>query len=193
MASPPAPWLSWDDVRRVRETLNRHRFLLMRRPEQVKDEERGVAEALLSSPVGTALQTIYSFLLDWYGLWTDDAGNRRTLDEAYTYYTAWRSNPDCQGLPALRRAQERVTEAKLECVSQFLRHPGWEATSNGMERGGRAFRHRQSPHFKLRSAATIERAVVIAAMRKKEKAMRPQVTVVNPCARGRKPKVMSVA
>ena len=105
----------------------------MRRPEQVKDEERGVAEVLLSSPVGTALQTIYSFLLEWYGLWTDDAGNRRTLDEAYTYYTAWRSNPDCQGLPALRRAQERVTEAKFERVSQFLRHPGWEATSNGME------------------------------------------------------------
>ena len=53
----------------------------------------------------------------------------------------------------LLRAVAHLSGAKLFCVarlSALMRNPAWESTNNAAERGGRAFRHGQHPHFRLR-------------------------------------------
>lgn len=189
---PPAPWSSWDEVKQVREALGKYRFLFMRHPEDLRAGEGQVVEMLLASPVGAMLQVVRSFLIDWYHLWTDAAGTRRTLDEARALYAAWRANPNYQDIPTLQQALERMTPAKFERVSQFLRHPEWEATNNGAERGGRAFRYQQAPHFNPRSASAIERAIKVAAINAKSQATPTMHQAGNLCSRGRKQWVASV-
>ena len=191
VAAPPTPWSSWDEVQQVREALGQHRFLFMQRPEQLSEEEAQVVERLLSSPVGATLQVARSFLIDWYRLWSDATGTRHTLDEARTLYAAWCTNPDYQDIPTLQQALERMTPAKFERVSQFLRNPEWEATNNGAERGGRAFRHQQAPHFNFRSAPAIERAIEIAAINAKNQMTQAMHREANHCSRGRKQRVTS--
>jgi len=78
-------------------------------------------------------------------LWTDAKGNQRTVNEARALNMAWCTNPDHQAIPTLQQALERMMATEFERVSQFLHNPEWEATNNGAERGGRAFRHRQAP------------------------------------------------
>lgn len=191
VTAPPAPWSSWDEVHQVRETLGQHRFLFIRCPERLSEDEEQVVETLLSSPVGAALQVARSFLIDWYRLWKDASGTRRTLDEARALYAAWCVNPDYQAIPILQQALERMTTTKFERVSQFLRNPEWEATNNGAERGGRAFRHRQAPHFNLRSAPAIERAIKVAAISAKNQVTQTVRREANRCSRGRKQRVAS--
>jgi transposase len=48
---PPAPWSTWAEVRQVREALQAHRFLLLRRPEHLQPEEQALIAALLASPI----------------------------------------------------------------------------------------------------------------------------------------------
>jgi hypothetical protein len=48
-------------------------------------------------------------------------------------------------------------------LSAFLRDPTWESTNNAAERGGRAFRYGQHPHFRLRSATTIDADLKVRA------------------------------
>jgi len=79
-----------------------------------------------------------------------------------------------------------MTATRFEQLSQFLRHPQWEATNNGAERTGRAFRHRQTPHFNLRKEASIELSIVVSACLRKELALRPSVEPFHTCQRGRK-------
>jgi hypothetical protein len=183
---PPAPWSSWDQVRQVREALQEHRFLLLRRPENLNSDEQTQVAALLACPVGTELQVLRSFLEDWYRLWKDEKGQRRALDEARVRYDAWRSDEAYRAVAPLRRLQQKMTDAKFEKLSQFLRHPEWEATNNGAERGGRAFRHRQAPHFNLRKEASIEQSIVVSACLRKEMALRPPAQPLHTCQRGRK-------
>jgi transposase-like protein len=183
---PPEPWSSWEQVRQVRESLLEHRFLFMRRPENLDAEDLRQVESLLASPVGTELAVARNFLVDWYRLWTKADGQRRSLAEARARYESWRIQADYRAVPQLRRIQEKVTEAKFEHLSQFLRHPKWEATNNGAERAGRAFRHRQAPHFNLRSKEGIEGALVVAACKQKEAATRPPTREANRSPRGRK-------
>ena len=61
------------------------------------------------------------------------------------------TNPTYLAEPALRRVLNRMTDARFEHLSPFLRNPRWEATNNGAERAGRAFRHGQAAHFNLRA------------------------------------------
>jgi transposase len=185
-ALPPAPWTDWDEVRQIREALQEYRFLLLRRSENLIPEEREKIAFLLASPVGAQLQVIHSFLLDWYSLWTDESGQRRSQTDAHTRFEAWRTNPAYQAISPLKRIQEQMTRAKFEHVSQFLRHPDWEATNNGAERAGRAFRHRQSPHFNLRKKEFIQQAINVAACQRKEAAMRLPLKPLHTCQRGRK-------
>ncbi len=70
-------------------------------------------------------------------------------------------------------------------LSHFLRDGEWEATSNGAERMGRAFRHRQAPHFSLRTKQTIEDALVLDAFERKEQALAPTPERLHRCQRGR--------
>jgi hypothetical protein len=60
--------------------------------------------------------------------------------------------------------------AQFARLSHFLRQPAWEATNNGAERAGRAFRHGQGPHFNLRSAPSIDDLLKARACDHKERA-----------------------
>jgi DNA-binding CsgD family transcriptional regulator len=182
----PAPWSSWEEVRQVREALQEHRFLLMRRPENLEAQDHQQITSLLGSPVGARLKVVRDFLVDWYRLWTRADGQRRSLVEAQTRYEAWRTETEYMAVPQLRRVQGQITHAKFDQLSQFLRHPLWEATSNGAERIGRAFRHRQAPHFNLRSREAIEGGLIVAAYRKKRAANQRPERRVNRCQRGRR-------
>lgn len=79
-----------------------------------------------------------------------------------------------------------MTEVKFERLSQFLHNPDWEATNNGAERAGRAFRHRQAPHFNLRKKEHIENAINVASCLRKNAALQPPPQPFHTCQRGRK-------
>jgi hypothetical protein len=108
------------------------------------------------------------------------------LDEARERFAAWSSDGEYAAVASLRRVQERMT-AQVEHLSQLLRHPGWEATNNGAERAGRAFRHRQAPRFNLRTETAIEGAIVVMACQRKAAATTEQHRELARCRRGRKP------
>jgi transposase/transposase-like protein len=186
---PPEPWSTWDQVRHVRETLREFRFLLLRRPENLIPEEQKQVDSLLASPVGPQLKVIRSFLEDWYHLWVDEEGQRRSLADAHVHSEAWRTSSSYHAVPQLRRIQDLMTEAKFERLSQFLRDPAWETTNNGAERAGRAFRHRQAPHFNLRKKESIESAINVLAGLRKRAATQPPSCRFHTCQRGRKPQL----
>jgi transposase len=183
---PPEPWPSWDEVRRVREALTEHRFLLLRRSGTFTMEEQKRLASLLASPVGPELRLVRSFLMDWYSLWTDENGQRRSLPGAQNRFETWRNNTVYSVVPQLRRVQGHMTSTKFEDLSQFLRHPDWEATNIGAERGGRAFRHRQAPHFNLRKKESIENAINELACSRKKTAEKPSGHPIHTCQRGRR-------
>jgi hypothetical protein len=162
-APPPAPWKSRDEVRSVQENLRKDRFLLVRRPDHLDAGEEARLQALLEGPIGTELRVARDFLTDWYAVWRDETGKRRDVAGANERYETWQANPECRRLPALRRIQQSIDGARFERLSQFLRDPSWEATNNGAERMGRTFRHRQRPHFNLRTKASIEEAMKVRA------------------------------
>jgi len=182
---PPSPWTDWEQVRQTREALQQHRFLLLRRPEHLNEVEQGQLAALLSSPVGPELQVGRDCLVDWYLIWQDEQGQRRTPAEARSRYEAWQTNQTYRAVPALSQIQQRITSAKFEQLSQFLQQPEWEATNNGAERAGRAFRHRQAPHFNLRSQEVIANALTVMACLRKEAATTPPSPQLHTCQRGR--------
>jgi transposase-like protein len=186
MPPPSAPWSSWDEVRKTREALQEHRFLLLYRPENLTSEEQEQVDSLLASPIGEQLQVVRSFLVDWYRLWTNDSHHRRALAEARALYEAWQTNTTYQAVSQLQRAQERMTVIKFDRLSQFLRHPDWEATNNGAERAGRAFRHRQAPHFNLRKKESIENSINVIACLRKAAVVQPPLGPYHTCQRGRK-------
>jgi transposase len=187
---PPAPWVNWEQVQQIREALQEHRFLLVRRPEHLNEEEQAQVAALLSSPVGAELQVGRSFLVDWYCIWKDEAGQRRMLTEAKTRYETWQTNEAYTAVPMLHKVQGQVSPAKFEQLSQFLQQPEWEATNNGAERAGRAFRHRQAPHFNLRSQETIAGAITVTACLRKEAVTKLAAPPLHTCQRGRKKRVV---
>lgn len=193
LSLPPAPWSSWEQVRQIREALQEHRFLLLRRPEQLNAEEQAQVAALLSSPVGAALQVGRDCLIDWYRIWMDEAGQRRTLAEAQTRYETWHTQEAYAVVPILHQVQRRVTSAKFVQLSQFLQQPEWEATNNGAERTGRAFRQHQAPHFNLRSQEAIAGAITVTACLQKEAATAPAPQALHSCQRGRKKRMADPA
>ena len=67
-----------------------------------------------------------------------------------------RATPAYRALAPLAEVLERFTDERFARLSPFLARPDWEATNNGAERMGRLFRHRQAPHFRLRTAEAIE-------------------------------------
>jgi transposase/transposase-like protein len=185
---PPAPWSTWEEVRQVREALQEHRFLFLRRPDHLQPEEQAQIETLLATPVGPQLQVARTFLVEWYQLWRDEVGQRRSLDEAQVRFTEWRTNTTYAAVPPLHRIQAQMTPSKFEHLSHFLRQPTWEATNNGVERTGRTFRHRQAPHFNFRSATAIENTITVAACQRKTTALNPTPSQANRSMRGRKPR-----
>lgn len=184
--SPPAPWSSWEQVKQLRELLKEHRFLLLRRPEHLTGAEQAIVTTFLEQPGCADLRVARDFLIDWYRLWTDEHRQRRAVAEAQAHFEAWRTDAAYAAIPALKRIQERVTAARFQSLSQFLHDPAWEATNNGAERAGRAFRHRQAPHFNLRQAASIERSIVVTAGLRKQTLTEAQPQRLHTCQRGRR-------
>ena len=183
---PPAPWTTWEAVKQTRELLKEHRFLLLRRPEHLSAVEEAVVTTLLEQPGCADLRVARAFLIDWYRLWTDERHQRRSVAEAQTCFETWRADATYAAIPALKLCQERLTPARFASLSQFLRHPDWEPTNNGAERAGRAFRHRQAPHFNLRKDASIERSIVVTACLRKEALTEPDQQRFHTCQRGRR-------
>jgi transposase len=182
---PPAPWTTWDEVRQIREALKEHRFLFVKRPEKITIAEQEQLDLLLNSPIGSELQVPYNFLLDWYQLWHDHHRQRRSLAEAQSRYEVWRTKPAYQALAHLKYVQDQMTPAKFENLSQFLHQPEWEATNNGAERAGRAFRHRQAAHFNLRNKESIEGELNVSAYLRQQAALQPSPEPFHTCQRGR--------
>jgi hypothetical protein len=184
-APPPAPWADWSQVRGVGEALKQARFWLLRRPDHLTDEQQATLTALLASPIGGALQVARDFLVDWYAVWRDEHGQRRSPADAWTRYQAWRANAVFAAVPALGRVQDSVDATRFSALSHFLAHADWEATNNGAERMGRAFRHLSAPHFTLRTSDSIDAALKVRACRRKEALTRPAPMLANRCPRGR--------
>jgi hypothetical protein len=165
--------------------LKEHRFLLLRRPEHLNEVEQAQMAELLASPIGPELQIGRDCLVEWYLIWQDETGQRRTLTEARSRYETWQTSETYRAIPALRQVQQRVTSTKFDQLSQFLQQLAWEATNNGAERAGRAFRHRQAPHFNLRSQEAIGNALKVTACLRKEAVTMPSPPQLHTCQRGR--------
>ena len=191
-AAPPLPWKDWQQVREVAETLKQARFWLLRRPDHLTSEQQVTLTGLLASPIGSELRVARDFLVDWYALWRDESGRRRAPTEAWTRYQAWQANAAFVAVPALRRVQDSVDATRFGHLSHFLAHPHWEATNNGAERMGRAFRHLSAPHFTLRTTTSIEGALKVRACRRKEARIHPTLALPNRCRRGRPARPQSV-
>ena len=187
-SAPPAPWSSWEQVHQVRAALKEHRWLLLRRPDHLTTEQQQVMDALITGPAGDLVGVARRFLLAWYTLWRTDQGQRRPLAEAQERYEAWRTDPAYQALPSLRKVQDLMTPAHFAHLSQFLRHAHWEATNNGAERSGRAFRHGQASHFRLRTPDAIAGALRVVTEQTKERATVPPPPRLRFCQRGRPPR-----
>jgi transposase len=183
---PPRPWQQWDQVRQVREGLQEHRYRFLRRPNHLTAEYQVQIDTLFASPVGSQLQVARCFIEEWYLLLHDADGQRRTLDAARERFAAWSSDARYAAVAPLRRVQERMA-AQFERLSPFLRNPRWEATNNGAERAGRALRHRQAPHFNLRTGPAIEGAIVVMACHRKATATNGRHLEWARSSRGRKP------
>jgi hypothetical protein len=86
----PALWPSWDEVRRVRAAFKEARPLLLRRPEHLAREAQTQLATLLTSPIGADLQLARAFQVEWYAIWRDEHGQRRTPEEVHRRYRHWR-------------------------------------------------------------------------------------------------------
>jgi len=183
----PSPWKDWEEVRKVRGLLWRCRYIILRRPDHLSDEDENELNHLFESPVGEHIKLVRSFLEEWYSLFYDEQRNRRTLQEARERYESLMRDPRYQKLKPLVRLQARFGEAQFHRISAFLRSEEWKATNNGAERTARAFRHLQAPHYNFRKPESIERAVRARASLSKDSSPMGGPPPGR-CARGRKAK-----
>jgi transposase-like protein len=182
---PPVPWHDWDEIRHVREDLWGYRTLFLHRTENLTTEERQKLAELLACPVGHDLRVARTFLETWFAIWQDDLGQRRAPDEAERRYRAWQTDADASRLAPLRRQQQHLDDDHFVRLSAYLQNPTWEPTNNAAERGGRAFRHGQHPHFRLRLVKSIEADLKVRAFLKKERFCQPPPGRLHYCQRGR--------
>jgi hypothetical protein len=182
---PPSPWKDWDEVRRVREDLRLYRTLFLHRPEHLTGDEAQTLADLLAGPVGATLRVARTFLETWFAIWQDDDGQRRSPSDAEPRYQAWHDDAAATTLAPLRRQQQHLDADHFMRLSVFLHNPAWEATNNAAERGGRAFRHGQHPHFRLRSVQTIDADLKVRAWLQKQRVCSPPPRRLHHCQRGR--------
>jgi hypothetical protein len=183
---PPPPWRDWDEVRRVREDLRLHRTLFIHQTENLTAEELQTLAGLLAGPVGSELRIARTFIEAWFAIWKDDLGQRRTPDDAEQRYLIWQADAQAGTLAPLRRQQQHLDADHFARLSAFLRNPVWESTNNAAERGGRAFRHGQHPHFRLRLVKSIEADLKVRAHLQQQRFCSPQPQRLHHCQRGRR-------
>jgi len=184
---PPPPWSGWEQVRRVRKLLWECRYVMLCRPDHLSEEHRENLRYLLESPVGEQVGLMREFLEEWYALFHNEHRDRRSPEEAKDRYERLRSDGRYRVLKPLARLQARLGEEHFEKITSFLRSADWEATNNAAERGARAFRHLQAPHYNLRSSQSIDDAIKARAWlsRRQGNAAR-RSSPPGRCARGRK-------
>jgi hypothetical protein len=182
---PPPPWKDWDEVRRVREDLRLYRTLFVHRPEHLTFDETQTLAGLLDGPVGATLRVARTFLEAWFAIWQDGHSLRRTPSDAEQRYRVWQDDAESAALAPLRRQQQHLDFDHFKRLSVFLHNPAWEPTNNAAERGGRAFRHGQHPHFRLRSAKTIDADLKVRACLQRERFCAPPLQRLHHCQRGR--------
>jgi lambda repressor-like predicted transcriptional regulator len=184
----PSPWSSWEEVRKVRNLLWDVRYVILRRPEQLTEKDREKLEFLFESPVGEEVRLLRGFLEEWYSLffYDEQRRSRRTLEEAKERYDRLKDNPDYQKLEHLAGLQARLCEEHFLKISRFLEHEEWEATNNGVERTGRAFRHLQRSRYNFRKPVSIENAIRAKAWLAKQGSSPRSTPPPGRCARGRK-------
>lgn len=182
---PPPPWHDWNEVRRVREDLRLYRTLFLHQTENLNSEEKQTLAKLLAGPVGSDLRVARAFLETWFAIWKDDRGRRRTPTDAEQRYQIWQSDAEAAKLAPLRRQQQHLDADHFARLSAFLRNPAWESTNNAAERGGRAFRHGQHPHFRLRLTTTVDADLKIRAHLQRERFCSPPPQRLHHCQRGR--------
>jgi hypothetical protein len=182
---PPLPWRDWNQVRRLREDLWLYRTLFLHRAENLTAQEHDKLDELLASPVGHDLRVALRFLEAWFGIWQDEVGHRRNPADAAQRYRAWEADPDASTLTPLRRQQQHLDANHFVRLSTFLYNPKWESTNNAAERGGRAFRHGQHPHFRLRLTRSIGADLEVRANLQKERFCSPPPARLHHCQRGR--------
>ncbi len=188
LALPPPPWESWAQVRQVKDDLYTDRFLFARRPDHLSDDDQARVQALLISPIGEDLRPVRDFMEGWYAIWRTAEGAPRTRADAWARYQDWKENPTYAAYPPLQRVQARVDAEQFDRLSAFLDHPGWEATNNGAERMGRAFRHTQAPHFTLRTPEATDGALTVQAVLRKATVERGIDAAAARSTRGRTPR-----
>lgn len=164
--APSGPWENWDEVGEFGQALLTDQFLLARRLEHLRKAELQRLNKLLGHRGSEKLRLARGFVNEWYTLWRDETGRRRSPEEALARYEAWQGNEGYRTLTPLKRIQAKIDHRRFEQLSQFLLDPRWEATNNGAERMGRQFRHAQSPHFGLRTGANIEGMIKAEAVRR---------------------------
>jgi hypothetical protein len=122
---PPQPWRDWDQVRRAREDLWMQRTLFLHRAENLTADEQRTLDSLLAGPAGAQLRVARTFLEDWFAIWQDDQGKRRTPQEAELGYEVWRTDAQAALLAPLRRQQQHLDMDHFRRLSAFLRiQPG---------------------------------------------------------------------
>jgi transposase len=108
-AEPPDPWIDWDEVRRVREALQEYRSLFVKHLKHLSREENEHIFDLVNSPIGTKLQTLYSFMKDWYAFWKNQDNRRLPASEAKALYLTWQACETYHHVKPLQRVLSRIT------------------------------------------------------------------------------------
>jgi hypothetical protein len=183
---PPLPWRDWDEVRQVREDLWLYRTLFLHRAENLTPDEHHKLAGLLAGPAGSELCVARTFLEEWFAIWDDDLRKRQSPQEAEKRYQVWQTDAEAAKLAPLRRQQHHLDMDHFRRLAAFLQDPTWECTNNAAERGGRAFRHGQHPHFRLRLVRSIEADLKVRAYLKKERFCSPSPMRIHDCQRGRR-------
>ncbi len=127
-----------------------------------------------------------TFLEEWFAIWQDDFGQRRTREQAERRYEIWQTDAEAAKLAPLRRQQQHLDRDHFIRLSAFLKNPDWEPTNNAAERGGRSFRHGQHPHFRLRLLSSIDANLKVRAYLKKQRFCSPPPVRLHYCQRGRR-------
>jgi hypothetical protein len=167
---------------------------VLSRPDHLRPEDREKLELLFESPVvGEQVRLLRSFLEEWYLLFHDKQGERRTFPEAKERCERLKNDLSYQTQKHLARLQARVDEEHFLKICRFLEQDQWESTNNGAERMGRTFGHLQKPRYKFRKLESIRRVIEVGACICKEEKLRKEEVEPGRCTRGRKARCCSGA
>lgn len=89
-------------MRCFRQRLKSHRWSVVARLQHLSEVDRAVVTELLESPAGASLRIVHRRAQDWYAIWLDDAGRRRSVPKAREHFLRWREDAEAGTLAGLR-------------------------------------------------------------------------------------------